>query len=355
MGTSWSISELSGEMTRVAAERNKMLTANCSGHCLFYGHWSLSHADLPIRYSDYGLINRNSEKRDPLSLPYRYDLDADDSHIFCLPDQISQEVKETLAFVSSFYDRILNFKIELELATGPMVVENEGSENWKDIEDGLKVVLEEYSDVKVNIGAAPHYGPRINIIMQDSEGQIRLQGWIQLDFELPERFNLNYSSEDGRLLRPVLVHRALIAPIEEILSIISAKNTDLWPFWLSPQQVAVLPIGPPSIAYARKVAKELRGANLETKSDFDCLESFNKRVKIAVDQKYAFILVVGKAESKHGTVNVRTRTNKVLGEFLLDDVVREFRRFVDGYYNDTQCFEAFEKLPKYQVTPHSEP
>ncbi|KJH53046.1 anticodon binding domain protein [Dictyocaulus viviparus] len=335
----------SQEISRLEVLRYEMMTANCSGHCLFYGHRTPSYAELPIKYADFGAIHRSTELCYPLVLPYIYRFIEDDSHIFCRPDQITQEVKESLDLASLFYEQVMKFKIELKLSTRSADIEK-----WNDAEEALKIILKERSMLRVNDGAAPHYGPRIDIVVREPHGRYYLHGWLQLDFELPERFDLGYENEDGIRLRPVLLHRAVLAPAEIFLGIIGNECARLWPFWLSLQQVAVIPVCASSISYARKVVKELQDANFKVEANYKCTGTLNRRIKLAVSYKHTFTLVVGRNEAVNGTVNIRTRNDHVLGEFPFDEVLSEFRRFVNEYCDDLQCFQTFEKKSSFQNT-----
>ncbi|VDM53118.1 unnamed protein product [Angiostrongylus costaricensis] len=301
----------SEEGSRLATMRAEILTANCSGHCRFYEHQSPLHPELPA----------------------------------------------SLDFLSFFYKKVMKYDVEFELATRPKRsadFDTEETRRWNDVEETLKAAFgEECIPLKVNSDAAPYYGPRINIVMRDPYGRFYLHGWMQLDFELPERLGLSYVGEDGSRLRPVLIHRALVAPVEIFLCIILTDCQQLLPFWLSPRQVSLVAVSTESTKYAHRVAEELIDGNFEVppailytipqlidgvlkhvqiNSDFDFNGPLNKRIKAAVEAGYTFIIVV-------------------LGEFPLDDVLSEFRRFVDEHCSDDQCYEMLEKSPRYQEPP----
>lgn len=340
----------SKEISRTETTRSEMLTVSCAGHCLFYGHTTPAADDLPVRHADFGVIHRSSGITSPLPHPYVCRLVEDDSHIFCRPNQIAEEIKSSIDFLSFFYEKVLKFELEVELYTRSHQRSIGNTSLWDMAE---KVIRDEFWEkggtFRLKEGAAPHYGPRFEIKARDRWGRYSLCGSIQIDFELPERFDLGYLSEDGQRLRPVLIHRAIVPPAETILAIIGNECNEYWPFWLSLHQVVVIPVCAASVAYARKVVKELVDANYEVEASFECLGTLNRRIKTAVVSRHNFILVVGKTESANGTVNVRTRNDVVLGEFPLSEVLSRFEKFAKEYSSDWQCTDAFLNLRESKV------
>ncbi|XGW17853.1 hypothetical protein V3C99_002455 [Haemonchus contortus] len=332
----------SQEISRIAMMRADMLTVSCSGHCLFYGHRTPSFTELPIRYSDFGVIHRSNGVSNPLPLPYACHLLEDDSHIFCRPDQIAHEIKKCIEFISFLYEKVMKFTVEAELCTRSHDCCLGDAFLWDATE---KVLKEEFQrrgrTLKMREGAAPYYGPKINLKLRDPNGLYHIYGSIQLDVEMPEGFDLGYIGDDRKRHRPVLIHRAIVPPAETILAIISTQCGECWPFWLSLHQVNVLPVCTVSIPYARRIAKEFTDANYEVEANFECAGTLNRRIKNSIGSKPNFTLVVGRTEIANGTVNVRTRNDLVLGEFTIKEVLRQFRSFEEDYSTDRQCIEAF--------------
>ncbi|ETN86387.1 anticodon binding domain protein [Necator americanus] len=297
---------------RLEEERTEMLTASCSGHCLLYGHQVPSYADLPIKHADFGVLHRSDGACSPLPLPYLYRFTEDDSHIFCRQDQIAQEIKDCFEFLNVFYGKIMDFTFEVHIATRARNFAVGGEEIWNKTQEILESVVRETGNAgNVKEGAAPYYGPRIEITIRDVHGRYHLLARIQLDFELPERFDLVFTSEDGCRLRPILIHRSIVGPAETLLAITDSECCAYWPFWMSPSQVVVIPVSVVAIPYARMIQQQLTEANFEVDADLSCIGSLNRRIKNAIITKCNFILVVGKNEAMNGTVNVRTRNDTV--------------------------------------------
>ncbi|KAK6035684.1 tRNA ligase class II core domain protein [Cooperia oncophora] len=253
----------SQEISRIAMTRGDMLTASCSGHCLFYGHTTPSFTELPIRHSDFGVVHRSNGVSNPLRQPY-----------------------DSIDFLSFFYGKVMKFNIEAELSTrshdcclGDL---------WETTEKVLKDEFQKRGrSTGIREGAAPFYGPRLDLTFREPNGRYHIYGSIQLDFELPERFDLGYIGEDGKRHRPVLIHRAIVPPAETILAIIATECGECWPFWLSLHQVNVIPVCAVSVPYARKVAKEFTDANYEANRRYTQLEEVLCGFRKRVEEEYA--------------------------------------------------------------------
>ncbi|CAJ0599250.1 unnamed protein product [Cylicocyclus nassatus] len=331
------------EISKLETQREFMLTTSCSGHCLLYGHQIPLYSELPIKLADFGVLHRSIGICKPFRVPFNCFFDEDDSHIFCRPDQITDEIKGCLEFISYFYEKILNMTMKFYVA-----IKNESKETNEAWKNAQKAILGAFRELEmpyiIDKASAPHYGPKVQILMRDKQDRFRLYAHLQLDFELPERFDLAYISEDGRKLRPILIHRSIVNSVETILAVIESEYAGYWPFWLSPNQVVVIPVSVASIPYARTVEQRLIEADIEVHADLSCVGSLNRRIKNAIVTKCNFILVVGKNEAVNGTVNVRTRNDTVLGEFTVEEVIAQFEKFIEDFSDDNQCAAAFDKL-----------
>uniref|UniRef100_A0AAR2L968 threonine--tRNA ligase n=1 Tax=Pygocentrus nattereri TaxID=42514 RepID=A0AAR2L968_PYGNA len=261
---------------------------NCPGHCLMFDHRPRSWRELPLRLADFGVLHRNELSGALTGLTRVRRFQQDDAHIFCSMDQVSK-IK---CYVK--YSFCLN-------------------------EFGEKWVL--------NPGDGAFYGPKIDIQIKDAIGRYHQCATIQLDFQLPIRFNLTFVSHDGDdKKRPVIIHRAILGSVERMIAILTENYGGKWPFWLSPRQVMVVPVGPTCEEYAQRVCEEFHNAGLMTDVDLDPGCTLNKKIRNAQLAQYNFILVVGEKEKSSDTVNVRTRDNKVHGERSLTECMERLKQ-----------------------------
>ncbi|KAJ6219892.1 hypothetical protein RDWZM_005704 [Blomia tropicalis] len=299
---------------------------NCPGHCLIFDSDIRSWRDLPTRFADFGVLHRNELSGALSGLTRVRRFQQDDAHIFCAMDQVKQEIAGALDFLNSIYS-LFGFTFDLSLSTRP-----DGFlgtiEDWDNAEKALAEALDASNfKWKLNPGDGAFYGPKIDITINDALRRPFQCATIQLDFQLPIRFNLAYSAEDGTKKRPVIIHRAILGSIERFIAILTENFAGKWPFWLSPRQAIVLPIGPSGNEYAEQVRKELHDAGFQTESELDPGLTINKKVRNAQLAQFNFILVVGEKEMANHTVNVRTRDNKIRGEISVTDLIEKFKQF----------------------------
>ncbi|KAG5841104.1 hypothetical protein ANANG_G00196060 [Anguilla anguilla] len=249
----------------------------------------------------------------------------DDAHIFCSMDQIEGEIKGCLDFLRTVYD-VFGFTFKLKLSTRPEKFLGE-KEVWDTAEKQLENSLNEFGEKWVlNPGDGAFYGPKIDIEIKDAIGRYHQCATIQLDFQLPIRFNLTFVSHDGDdKQRPVIIHRAILGSVERMIAILTENYGGKWPLWLSPRQVMVVPVGPTCEEYAQRVQQEFHSNGLMTDVDLDPGCTLNKKIRNAQLAQYNFILVVGEKEKSSETVNVRTRDNKVHGERSAKDCLERLR------------------------------
>ncbi|XP_043195729.1 threonine--tRNA ligase 1, cytoplasmic-like isoform X4 [Amphibalanus amphitrite] len=312
----------------VEKEKYALKPMNCPGHCLIFDHRPRSWRELPLRLADFGVLHRNELSGALSGLTRVRRFQQDDAHIFCTHDQIKSEVKGALAFLRDVYS-VFGFSFQLNLSTRPEKFLGE-VELWDDAEKQLKESLDDFGqEWQLNPGDGAFYGPKIDIRVLDALRRYHQCATIQLDFQMPIRFNLNYISESGEKKRPVIIHRAVLGSVERMIAILTESYGGKWPFWLSPRQAAVVPVGPAYDAYAEQVRDQVHAAGFCCDADLDAGDTMNKKIRNAQLAQYNFIFVVGEKEQSNGTVNVRTRDNKVHGEHPVSHVVERFKHLRD--------------------------
>src|SRR3954465_328956 len=290
---------------------------NCPAHIQIYKSERHSYRDLPIRYSEQGLVHRHEPSGALHGLLRVRHITQDDAHIFCSQDQIEAEVLGCLDFGFFLYD-IFGFEPRLELSTRP---ENRiGSEEmWDAAEGALENALKKANlTYDVNEGDGAFYGPKIDLHMRDSIGRSWQLGTVQLDYSMPERFGLEYTGADNEEHRPVMVHRALLGSFERFIGILIEHYAGEFPLWLSPVQAAVLPIADRHVEYAWKVAEELRGRSLRVEV-VERAESVGRKIRDAEVKKVPYMLVVGDSEVESEKVAVRRHGEGDIGALAVDE------------------------------------
>uniref|UniRef100_A0A669EC00 threonine--tRNA ligase n=1 Tax=Oreochromis niloticus TaxID=8128 RepID=A0A669EC00_ORENI len=302
---------------------------NCPGHCLMFDHRPRSWRELPLRMADFGVLHRNELSGALTGLTRVRRFQQDDAHIFCSMDQIESEIKGCLDFLRTVYD-VFGFTFKLNLSTRPEKFLGD-PEVWDQAEKQLENSLNEFGEKWVlNPGDGAFYGPKIDIQIKDAIGRYHQCATIQLDFQLPIRFNLTFK-------RPVIIHRAILGSVERMIAILTENYGGKWPLWLSPRQVMVVPVGPTCEEYAEK--QEFHSSGLMTDVDLDPSCTLNKKIRNAQLAQYNFILVVGEKEKTSNTVNVRTRDNKVHGEHSVEECIKRLKQL-----KTSRCRNAEEEF-----------
>ena len=319
----------------VEGQKWAMKPMNCPGHCLMFGGSIRSYRDLPIRYADFGVLHRNELSGALTGLTRVRRFQQDDAHIYCREDQIEQEVLGALDFMKHVYN-IFGMTYKLELSTRPAKALGD-IELWQRAEKALANAMDTFSGKgswRENPGDGAFYGPKIDIKVMDAMDRVHQCATIQLDFQLPIRFNLQYttdSKEKGQqFARPVMVHRAMLGSVERMFAVLCEHYGGKWPFWLSPRQVQIIPIHADFNDYCSEVQKRLHSEGFYADVDLS-KEKFNKKVRTAQIAQYNYQFVVGKGEVANGTVNIRTRDNEVKGEIKIDDMVAMLKQDVAEY------------------------
>lgn len=303
---------------------------NCPGHCLMFDHRSRSWRELPLRMADFGVLHRNELSGALSGLTRVRRFQQDDAHIFCTPDQINSEIEGCLDFLKCVYE-VFGFTFKLFLSTRP--TNHMGDpELWDKAEMQLEKSLKAFGHPwQFNPGDGAFYGPKIDIVITDALRRPHQCATIQLDFQLPERFNLSYTTGEGeagvdKQKRPVIIHRAMLGSVERMIAILTENYGGKWPFWLSPRQVMVVPVLPKINDYAIQLQKKFYEAGFMAEVDLSPGDTLNKKIRNAQLSQFNFILVVGEQEVNNGTANVRTRDNVVHGEKTLDELVAHFTK-----------------------------
>ena len=270
-----------------------------------------TYRELPLRYSDFGVLHRNEFSGALHGLTRVRRFQQDDAHIFCRPDQMESELSGFLKFLDEVYD-VFGLEYQMALSTRPDDYMGE-IELWDQAESALKNVLNSSGrEWYLNEGDGAFYGPKIDITVFDALKRRFQCATVQLDFQLPKRFDLKYTTEDGTA-PPVIIHRAVLGSVERMTAILVEHFAGKFPLWLSPRQVMIVPVSEKFLAYAKEVRAIMRRSKLHV--DVNASDNtINKKVREAQLAQYNYILVVGANEQAAGTVNVRTRDNQVHGE-----------------------------------------
>ena len=305
---------------------------NCPGGMLVYNSHPHSYKELPLRYAELGLVHRH-ELSGALHGLFRVRcFTQDDAHIFMTPEQIQPEITNVIKLFNEVYSTF-GLKYHAELSTRP---ENSMGDDasWELATEGLRKALEaNHLDYIINEGDGAFYGPKIDFHLQDSIGRTWQCGTIQLDMQLPEKFNCEYTGEDGMKHRPIMIHRVVYGSIERFIGILIEHFAGSFPVWMAPNQVRVMPITDKQLDYAKEVNDKLFELGYRTQLD-DRSEKIGKKIREAQVQKVPFMLIVGEKEVESRTVAVRQRHGGDLGAMSLDDFIARMQKDIDEKVND---------------------
>ena len=302
---------------------------NCPGGMIVYKSKMHSYKDLPIRAGELGLVHRH-EKSGELNGLFRVRcFTQDDAHIFCLPEQIEDEISRIIKLVDEVYS-IFGFEYTLELSTRPE--DSMGSdEQWEMAEGALKKVLKDLDmPYELNEGDGAFYGPKIDFHIKDSLGREWQCGTIQLDFQMPERFDLTYIGEDGEKHRPVMLHRVIFGSIERFIGVLIENYAGAFPTWLAPVQVKLLPIADAHVDYANEVKAKLEDVGIRVELD-DRNEKIGYKIREAQLQKIPYMLILGDKERESNSVGVRSRKDGDIGAMDLDEFIAKIVEEIDTF------------------------
>ncbi|GAB4858821.1 hypothetical protein Ancab_010299 [Ancistrocladus abbreviatus] len=304
---------------------------NCPGHCLMFEHRVRSYRELPLRLADFGVLHRNEASGALTGLTRVRRFQQDDAHIFCRESQVKDEVRGVLEFINYVYD-IFGFTFELKLSTRPEKYLGD-LETWERAEAALTEALNEFGKPwQINEADGAFYGPKIDISVSDALKRKFQCATLQLDFQLPSRFNLTYSAEDeAKRERPVMIHRAVLGSVERMFAILLEHYKGKWPFWLSPRQAIVCTVSEKSEPYALNVRDQIHQGGYYV--DVDTSDrTINKKVREAQLAQYNYILVVGEKDAENRVVTVRIRDRQDLSVMTMEDLLKHFKEEVEAFH-----------------------
>lgn len=306
---------------------------NCPLHCTIFKHRNRSYHELPLRLADFGSLHRNELRGALTSLFRNRKFCQDDAHIFCTYDQIKQEMHGAIDFLVLVYQKF-GFVFKVGLSTRPEKFIGE-IEIWNQAEKELTDVLNDSGlEWYVKEGDGAFYGPKIDVHLTDSLGREHQCATIQLDFQLPNRFKLEYVDKDSEYKTPVIIHRAIYGSFERFIAILCEHYNGKWPFWLSPKQVIIIPITNKHLEYAHKVMHELRLSKYYV--DIDTTDrKLDKKIREAQIAQYNYMIIVGQKEIDTNTINIRYRNNDNNNKVCsVQDLLKEFDANIKEFKND---------------------
>jgi threonyl-tRNA synthetase len=292
---------------------------NCPGACLVFGSERRSYRELPLRLAEFGLCTRREREGVLHGLLRVRAFTQDDAHVFCTEDQIVAEVRDITEAIDELYATFGFEDVQVELSTRPE--KSIGTdEQWKTAESALETALTEMKrDFKLNPGDGAFYGPKIDFHITDALGRSWQCGTCQLDFSMPQRFDLSYTAADNADRVPVMIHRALLGSIERFFGILIEHYGGDFPVWLAPVQARVLPIADRHLEYAHQVERKLAAEEVRCEVD-ERSESVGKKIRDAELAKIPYMLVVGDQEQESSAVSVRKHGEGDLGRLAVRDV-----------------------------------
>lgn len=294
---------------------------NCPGSIMIYKETMYSYRDFPMRWGELGLVHRHELSGALHGLFRVRAFTQDDAHLFVLPSQIKEELMGVIRLEDYFY-KIFGFKYHVELSTRP---ENSmgSEEQWEIATNGLIDALKELGiEYIVNEGDGAFYGPKIDFHLEDAIGRTWQCGTIQLDFQMPEKFDMTYIDADSSRQRPVMIHRTVFGSIERFIGILIEEYAGKFPMWLAPVQMKLMPISDKFNDYAAKLKEELDANGFRVETDFRA-EKIGYKIREAQLEKIPYMLVVGEKEAKSGLVSVRNRAGEDLGQMSLADFMKK--------------------------------
>src|SRR5229473_499600 len=307
-----------------------MKPMNCPGHTQIFAMERRSYRDLPIRYADFARLHRYERSGVTHGLVRVRSFAQDDAHLFVTPDQIEHEIDRELRLIKEIYD-IFDFK-EVRIALSTRPEKRLGTDEiWDNAESALESALKKNGvDYHVNPGEGAFYGPKLEFQVTDAIGRPWQLGTIQLDYAIPERFQLRYIGADNGEHQPVIIHRAILGSIERFIGIIIEHFAGAFPLWLAPVQAAVLPLSEKFLDYGRETTAKIRAAGLRVETD-ESNEKLGAKIRDAQLKKTPYMLVVGEKEVAAGTVSVRKRTGGDQASMSVDEFVAEARRVIAAH------------------------
>ncbi len=311
-------------LTEIDGQEYGIKPMNCIGHIQIFKQTGKSYRDLPLKYYEYGVVHRHEKSGVLHGLLRVREFTQDDAHIFCTPEQIASEVIDVIEFVDSVM-RLFNFDYTMEISTKPDKAIGD-DEVWEMATDGLKEALNRNNlPFTIDEGGGAFYGPKIDIKITDAIGRKWQCGTIQVDFNLPERFNVEYVAEDNTRKQPVMIHRAILGSFERFIGILTEHYAGEFPLFLAPTQVIIVPISDIHNDYAKKLQFKLIGIDIDCEI-YNKNESLNKRIRLAEKQRVPFVAIVGDEEVKNNSIALRDRRKKERYNLKFEDFMVELSK-----------------------------
>jgi threonyl-tRNA synthetase len=302
---------------------------NCPFHIQCYQAGKKSYRDLPVRYAELGTVYRYEKDGVRHGLFRVRGFTQDDAHIFCTPEQIVTEIRDTVNFAKKMLGKFGFTEIQAYLSTKPEKAVGD-PERWEQATQSLKDALDaEGMAYEVDEGGGAFYGPKIDMKIKDALGRPWQLGTVQFDFNLPERFDLTYVGADGKEHRPYMVHRALLGSIERFFGILIEHYAGAFPLWLAPEQVRVLPITDKQLDYANKIRAALRAAGYRCDVDTSA-EKLGAKIRGGTMMKVPYMVIVGGKDEAAGVISVRSRTEGDKGQMTIEDFISKLDAEKEG-------------------------
>ncbi len=310
--------------TEVEGQGYGIKPMNCLAHMLIYKSKLRSYRDLPIRYFELGTVHRHEKSGELHGLLRVRGFTQDDAHILCTPDQLNGEIKGILDFVRDVM-KIFDFPYALEISTRPEKGTIGSEEDWDRATNALRSALEESGlPYQINEGEGAFYGPKIDVKLEDALKREWQCATIQVDFAMPERFDLSYIGADGEKHRPVMVHRVILGAMERFIGVLTEHFAGAFPTWLAPVQVILLTVTDPQIPYAEKVYQRLIESGIRAEKDFRN-EKLGLKIREAELQKIPYMAVIGDREVKQERIAPRARTGKTLSPMKIEEFIQKIK------------------------------
>jgi threonyl-tRNA synthetase len=305
---------------------------NCPHHCEIYKHKPRSYKDLPIRFAEFGTVYRYEQSGELHGLTRVRSFTQDDAHIFCRPDQLKEEFLKVIDIVLYIF-KTLEFKdfvSQISLRDPNNKEKYIGSdENWEKAESAIiEAAAEKGLNTVVELGEAAFYGPKLDFMVKDALGRKWQLGTIQVDYNLPERFELEYMGNDNQKHRPVMIHRAPFGSMERFVAVLIEHTAGKFPLWLTPEQAVILPISEKYNEYAKKVENLLNNCDIRTLID-DRNEKIGKKIRDNELKRIPYLLIVGEKEEQTGTIAVRKQSEGDKGSMTIEDFANQIKKEVD--------------------------
>ena len=311
-------------LTKIDEQEYGIKPMNCIGHIQIFKQTQKSYRDLPLRFYEYGVVHRHEKSGVLHGLLRVREFTQDDAHIFCTPEQIASEVIEVVEFVDSVM-QLFGFEYTMEVATKPQKAIGEDAV-WELATQGLKDALTQNNlPYTIDEGGGAFYGPKIDVKITDALGRKWQCGTIQVDFNLPQRFEVEYVAEDNTRKQPVMLHRAILGSFERFIAILTEHYAGEFPFFIAPTQVIFVPIAEQHVAYANALKKTLMGEGIDTEV-YDKNDSLNKRIRNAEKQRVPYVVIIGDEEVANRTVAIRNRRRKEQYNLTQDEFMVELRQ-----------------------------